>query len=319
MQLDFIKCHGTGNDFPLIDARAIDLSDAEWASVARALANRAGPVGGDGLLLLTAGDADHAFGMRMFNSDGSEAETCLNGLRCVSRLGFELLGGRVAQVRLKMSSAEVRGVGDLAAGAMMVSTRVGPAGRDIGLTGSLSDVVDFREYTPVSMPNPHLVTFLGEEEYMGDTEGRLDADLSAVGEACNTITEVVPNGANVSFARISMPPYGSGDDLALYVRTYERGVGLTDSCGSAMGASIFAAGLAGRVPFDTETTISCPGGWVRATAEMNGFVTIMGNATFVYDATIEVDPVTGTAEAVQNLKPRDPEVSGPDGVPPSLY
>ena len=80
MQFAFIKCHGSGNDFPLIDARAIALSDGEWAGVARALADRDGPVGGDGLLLLTAGDEAHAFGMRMFNSDGSEAETCLNGL-----------------------------------------------------------------------------------------------------------------------------------------------------------------------------------------------------------------------------------------------
>src|SRR5687768_1847032 len=107
MHLAFIKCHGSGNDFPMIDARALALGDAEWAGVARALADREGPVGGDGLLLLTEGDASHAFGMRMFNSDGSEAETCLNGLRCVARLGFEALGIDAARVRLKTSSAEV--------------------------------------------------------------------------------------------------------------------------------------------------------------------------------------------------------------------
>src|SRR6187551_3287848 len=107
MRFDFIKCHGSGNDFPLIDAREIALDDADWAGVARALADRRGPVGGDGLLLLTAGDRIHAFGMRMFNSDGSEAETCLNGLRCVARLGFERQGIDAARVRLKTSSAEV--------------------------------------------------------------------------------------------------------------------------------------------------------------------------------------------------------------------
>ncbi|NWM54756.1 diaminopimelate epimerase, partial [Escherichia coli] len=115
--LAFIKCHGSGNDFPLIDARALALSDPDWAGVARALADRAGPVGGDGLLLLTAGDdAGHDFGMRMFNSDGSEAETCLNGLRCVARLGFELLGLDAARVRLKTSSAEVARAEPLAPG-----------------------------------------------------------------------------------------------------------------------------------------------------------------------------------------------------------
>src|SRR5690242_3111774 len=106
MRFEFIKCHGSGNDFPLIDARAVTLDDATWAGVARALADRTGPVGGDGLLLLTTGDGAHDFGMRMFNADGSEAETCLNGLRCVARAGFEALGLERARVLLKTSGAE---------------------------------------------------------------------------------------------------------------------------------------------------------------------------------------------------------------------
>ncbi len=88
MRLAFIKCHGSGNDFPLIDARALALSDPDWAGVRGALADRAGPVGGDGLLLLTAGDdAGHDFGMRMFNSDGSEADTLPQRL-ALRRLGL---------------------------------------------------------------------------------------------------------------------------------------------------------------------------------------------------------------------------------------
>ena len=75
MQLAFVKCHGSGNDFPLIDARGLALDDGQWARIARALADREGPVGGDGILLLTQGDARHDFGMRMFNPDGSEAST----------------------------------------------------------------------------------------------------------------------------------------------------------------------------------------------------------------------------------------------------
>ena len=60
MRFDFIKCHGSGNDFPLIDARDIRLDVQVWAGVARALADRRGPVGGDGILLLTAGDKAQA-------------------------------------------------------------------------------------------------------------------------------------------------------------------------------------------------------------------------------------------------------------------
>ena len=92
MRFDFVKCHGSGNAFPLIDARKLTFEDEAWARLAVALADRGGTVGGDGLLLLTAGDDGHAFGFRMFNSDGSEAETCLNGLRCVARAGFAALG-----------------------------------------------------------------------------------------------------------------------------------------------------------------------------------------------------------------------------------
>ncbi|MET0375341.1 MAG: diaminopimelate epimerase, partial [Rhizorhabdus sp.] len=116
MRFDLIKCHGSGNDFPLIDARASTLDDAAWAAVARALADRDGLVGGDGLLLLTGGDGDHAFGMRMFNSDGSESETCLNGLRCVARAGFVATGTDTATALLKTSDAVVLRDADIAAG-----------------------------------------------------------------------------------------------------------------------------------------------------------------------------------------------------------
>src|SRR3954469_4576516 len=131
MRLTFIKCHGSGNDFPLIDARGLAVDEDAWPGVARALADRRGPVGGDGLLLLTAGDARHDFGFRMFNSDGSEAETCLNGLRCVARAGFDALGIDHAHVHLKTSVVEVTRDPDLAPGVVTVRELAGPASLDI--------------------------------------------------------------------------------------------------------------------------------------------------------------------------------------------
>jgi diaminopimelate epimerase len=292
MRFAFVKCHGSGNDFPLIDARALALSDSDWGGVARALASRAGPVGGDGLLLLTAGDADHPFGMRMFNSDGSEAETCLNGLRCVARLGFELLGVDAARVRLKTSSAEVAREAELAPGVVTVRTRAGPAGRDVGLTGPLSGLPSARAFVTVSMPNPHLVSFVERVD---------EAELVALGEWCEAGPALIPARANVSFVEMR------GSDL--FVRTFERGVGLTDSCGSAMAASTFAAALTGRVAFGAETLVFNKGGIVRATAEADGFVTISGNATFEFDATAEVDPGTAVAQVPAILARRDGEVA----------
>ncbi|MES2442752.1 MAG: diaminopimelate epimerase [Pseudomonadota bacterium] len=292
MRLSFIKCHGSGNDFPLVDARALDLDDAAWAGVARALADRAGPVGGDGLLLLTAGDERHDFGMRMFNSDGSEAETCLNGLRCVARLGFERLGLDAARVRLRTSSAEVAREAALAPGVVTVRTRVGPAGRDIGLTGPIAGLPSPREFVTVSMPNPHLVTFVDAVD---------EAELVALGSWCETGPALIPARANVSFVE------QRGGDL--YVRTFERGVGLTDSCGSAMAASVFAAALAGRVAFDASVTVFNKGGLVRAAATEAGIVTISGNASFVYDAVIDVDPDAARAEALRVETRRETEMS----------
>lgn len=289
MQLAFVKCHGSGNDFPLIDARSLDLNDAEWAGIARALADRAGPVGGDGLLALTQDVDFAAFSMRMWNPDGSEAETCLNGLRCVARLGFERLGIDAARVKLKTSSAEVARAEPIAPGVTTIRTTAGPASTrtaDVGLRTEAERVIDApipglpsaRRFTAVAMPNPHLVSFVARID---------EAELVALGDWCEAAPPLLPARANVSFVETR------GEDL--FVRTYERGVGLTDSCGSAMAASVYAAGLTGRVPFGREIRVLNRGGLVRGSATADGMVTILGNATFLYDATIEVDPATATA------------------------
>jgi diaminopimelate epimerase len=304
MRLAFIKCHGSGNDFPLIDARAIALDDMDWAQVARALADRDGPVGGDGLLLLVAGDETHAFGMRMFNSDGSEAETCLNGLRCVARAGFEALGADAARVKLKTSSADVAREAELAPGVVTVRTTVGPASielADVGLKGPLSELPSARSFTAVAMPNPHLVTFVDAVD---------EAELVALGEYCESAPPLIPGRANVSFVELRGPD--------LFVRTFERGVGLTDSCGSAMAASVLAAGLTGRVPTGSEVRVFNKGGLVRGRAGADRVVTISGNATFLYDASIEIDLASGQLETPIVHARREDEASAWDAAVAAL-
>ena len=292
MRFDVVKCHGSGNDFPLIDARDLLLDDGAWAVVARALADRAGPIGGDGLLLLTAGDAGHAFGMVMRNSDGSEAETCLNGVRCVARAGFAALGIEQALVRLKTSAAYATHDPDLAPGVYTVRETAGPAGMDVtawpmtigtdrlveGLIPALSDTIRF---TAVAMPNPHLVAFV---------EAVDEDELVRIGMLCEAAPDWLPNRANVSFVAVR--------DRSLFVRTFERGVGLTDSCGSAMAASTHAACLTGRIACDVETVVLNRGGLVRAQADAAGVVTISGNATFEWAGSVDVDLATGIASGL---------------------
>lgn len=279
MRLDFVKCHGSGNDFPLVDARALSLDDASWAAVARALADRTGPVGGDGLLLLTPGDDTHAFGMRMFNPDGSEAETCLNGLRCVARAGLTAAGAAQAQVRLKTSSALVERVDPLAPGIETVRETVGPASLDAHWAGGAVRIVEAAVpglpgglYTAVSIPNPHFIHF---------TDLVNEGALVSVGEICEAAPAWLPGRANVSFVE------QRGRDL--FVRTFERGVGLTNSCGSAMAASAYVACLTGRLAFDLPFTVFNAGGMVRAVAGADGVVTLSGNATFEWAGAATID------------------------------
>lgn len=292
MRFAFVKCHGSGNDFPMIDARAIDLPDNAWAQVARALADRRGPVGGDGLLLLTLGDVRHDFGFRMFNSDGSEAETCLNGLRCAARAGFDALGIDHAHVHLRTSVAEVTRDPDLAPGVVTIRELAGPASLDVAewpmaidrqqnvqmaIPGLSSD----RPFTAVSIPNPHLVAFVDSVD---------EHELIAIGQICESAPDWLPNRANVSF--VETRPGG------LFVRTFERGVGLTDSCGSAMAASTFAACLTERAPFGVEITVWNAGGLVRACADTDGMVRLSGNATYEWEGSAEVDLERGLAGEV---------------------
>ena len=296
IRLAFTKCHGSGNDFALIDARTLTLADAEWAMVARTLTDRSGPVGGDGLLLLTEGRDDCAFGMRIINADGSEPETCLNGLRCVARAGFEALGIAAARVRLKTSIAEVSAAEPLALGVTTVRTRVGPVSTDPGdvglnVTASVVDAVvpglpSARAFTALAMPNPHLVSFVETID---------EGELAALGDWCEARPPLLVDRANVSFVEMR-----GGETM--FVRTYERGVGPTAACGSAMAAAVFAAGLSGRVAFGIELLVLNPGGGVRACAEApatGGMATVAGNATFEWRAEIAVDLATGeTAELI---------------------
>ena len=92
MKIDYIKCHGSGNEFVMVDAVKQNLAGVDLAEFARFICNRESSVGADGVLLLVKeGDM---FGMRMFNPDGSEAEMCGNGIRCVARLAEEYVGKR---------------------------------------------------------------------------------------------------------------------------------------------------------------------------------------------------------------------------------
>jgi diaminopimelate epimerase len=193
-------------------------------------------------------------------------------------------------VRLKTSYAAVARAEDIAPGVYTVAETAGPASLDAGawpLRDAPARIVEVRvpplpserAFTAVAMPNPHLVAFVETVD---------EAELVAVGRACEAAPAWLPNRANVSFVE------RRGEDI-LFVRTFERGVGLTDSCGSAMAASTYAAGLTGRVAFDRELTVRNRGGLVRARAGADAMVTLHGNATWEWEGSVTVDPARGVA------------------------
>lgn len=245
-----------------------------------------GPVGGDGLLLFLNGDATHPIGFRMFNADGSEAETCLNGVRCVARAGFAALGVEAAGVRLAGSLADAGRDTPLAPGVYTVRETAGPVTLDVArwpLDIGVERIVEAavpplgdRLFTALAIPNPHLVHF---------TDTVDEDELVRIGRLCEAAPDWLPNRANVSFVVVRPD--------SLFVRTFERGVGLTDSCGSAMAASTFAACLTGRIAYDTPTTVFNRGGLVRAEAGADGMVTLSGNATVEWTGSVTVDLESG--------------------------
>ena len=309
VRLALIHCHGSGNDFPLIDVRGLALAAEQWPDLARALADRGGPVGGDGLLLLGEGGTGGDFAMTMLNSDGSEAETCLNGLRCVARLAFERLGIDAGTARLKTSRATVERAADLAPGVYSVRETAGPVSLDLAdwpLHAGVERLVDAvlpplgspRALTAVAMPNPHLIAFV---------EAVDEAELVMLGERCEAAPPWLPRRGNISFVEVR------GAD-SLFVRTFERGVGLTDSCGSAMAASSYAACLTGRVGWGTALTVFNKGGRVEATAREDATVTLVGNATWEWAGSIDWDPASGRVGGLAIERRYDAEVSAWDAL-----
>lgn len=282
--MDFVKMEGTGNDFVIIDGARAGLTaraDADLTALARRVCDRHYGVGADGLIIaLPSSRGD--LRMRMFNHDGTEAEACGNGIRCLARFALDrgLAGGlnrgvAGAQARLfietlagvvacEVAPAPPAGAAQpapeapAAAGVAWVRVDMGsPRLRrsEIPMLGREVDrVVDERIAaagkdffaTCVSMGNPHCVVFVDDIA---------EVDLRAWGPAIET-HPIFPRRTNVEFVAVE-----EGGWLRMLV--WERGCGATLSCGSGACAAAVAAclkGLAGR-----RSLLAVPGGRLEVT------------------------------------------------------
>ena len=255
--MNFQKYHGTGNDFVVMEA--LDGRPAWLDSKAvQRICDRHFGVGADGVLLVERGKAAPFF-MRVLNADGSEAEMCGNGIRCVARhirevmavpdepLRIETLAG-VKSCRIRTSpSGQVLAVAVSLGPPILERWRIPIAGPGDNIAVSVSALGRHFVGHGVSMGNPHFVIFEG---LTNDEAWRYGAMLST--------SPMFPMQANISFAEQVGPQH-----FRLVV--YERGCGVTLACGTGAGATAVAAVLTGRAAPDEPITMDLPGGTLRLT------------------------------------------------------
>ena len=277
-----LKCHGSGNDFVLVEEFGIDL---DRAALARQMCDRDGPLGADGVLFVDRDSETPA--MRIFNADGSEAEMCGNGLRCVGRYLLQAEGAQEITVATMRERIVVHRHEPLHPGVHSVGYRTSAISFDPAdlpmrraqpiVNQPIPELHPTLTFTALAAPNPHLVSFVDH----------VDPDaLVAVGERIKTATGLFPCGTNVSFVE-------QLSATALFVATFERGVGLTNACGTAMTASCIAAVEHGRLPAATWIDVFNPGGKVQCKVHPDDdgrrSAELAGNATFVYDAEVSIE------------------------------
>jgi diaminopimelate epimerase len=272
-----LKAHGSRNDIFIVPLTPADFqTDADLRVFVRAVCDRGGPLGGDGAYFYDAGpEVPRAW---FFNPDGSSAEFCGNGMRCLGRVVLDLRGADQAviqsgAVRYTVSRGPVSPEG-------VHQVRLGHPRVDFGeLEAAIPALDPALTFSAVSVPNPHLIAFA--DKYV-------ESDLVAMGETIARRRDLFPAGANLSV----LVPVTPGE---IFVRTYERGAGLTASCGSGMVAARAVYSQLGRAAQDRPVIIHNAGG-VAEVSLRDWQPILQGNATYVYRA--EVDPAAPAAAAV---------------------
>ena len=276
IDMEFIKCHGSGNDFILIDAtRYPDFSREEWSDFARKACSRESGIGSDGILLVVRHE-DGVYGMDMLNPDGTYAEMCGNGIRCVARLAYERnyiasedvlrSGGRDYKVQRiePIDGEETFGV-DIPINTWSKDFTFYSAGERF-VAQKIEALDEKLGFTALNLGNPHIVA---------EVESISLEHLTTLGERVLQLRELFPYGVNVSF-------YERRSSREIFVSTYERGAGLTLSCGTAMTASATAVAMRGRVDAGERIEVRNRGGRVFCTTKLEDSITtrLEGNATF---------------------------------------
>ena len=280
--MDFIKMQGASNDFVMVDARKIE---CDWSQLAKVICDRHLGVGCDSLILLLPSKKAE-FRMRIFNADGSEAETCGNGLRCLARYILEkgLINPEIKEFRIetkavinqvqieRKAGSLVRiqvSMGQPRLSAAEIPTNLKPGKDVIETNGMLSYKVIINKtdllLNLVSMGNPHAVHFTRDPV--------AQFPLSLIGPQVENLP-VFPNRTNFEVAQVI-------NRNQIKARVWERGVGETLACGSGACAITVAAKLLGYT--DSKVDIILPGGVLDVEWDGNREVMLGGPAETVFE------------------------------------
>jgi len=240
----FTKLHGNGNDFVLVDETAQELvPEAAKGSFAVKCCRRSFGIGADGILFLTS-SFRAALGMRLFQPDGSEAEMCGNGIRCLAKYAWDM--GYVGQgfdvetlAGIIPVQVQEREDGFWARVDMGVPRFDRPSIPAVGKGDLLNENLDGMAASAVNTGVPHAVIFVDS----------LDLPIEEIARPIRHHS-IFPEGANVNFVKVGDP---------IQVRTFERGVeGETFSCGTGAVASACVARRQGLV--EGEVLVQTRGG-----------------------------------------------------------
>jgi diaminopimelate epimerase len=261
-----LKAHGSRNDIFVVPLAPADFpTDADLRVFVRALCDRGGPLGGDGVYFYD--DAPTAW---FFNPDGSSAEFCGNGMRCLGRVVLDKRGADRAVIQSGATSYTVSRGPVTPEGVHQIRLEHPPV--NFGdLEAPIEALDPALTFSAVSVPNPHLITF---------TDKYVRADLVAMGETIASRRDLFPAGANLS---VLWPV--TEDEI--FVRTYERGAGLTASCGSGMVAARAVYSRLGRAAQDQPVIVHNIGG-VGEVSLHDWRPILQGNATYVYRAEVDL-------------------------------
>lgn len=283
MEIKFTKMEGLGNDFILLDDRNGQIGRyMAYPRLAELLCSRHFGIGADGILLILDSD-DLDIKILIYNSDGSRAQMCGNGMRCFAKFLYEKKILPQKRIRVETDAGKVIPEVILDGKGQVASVRVDMGEpvllcRDIPFDSDKETaieellIVGDKEYiiTMVSMGNPHAVIFVD------------DVDAVDAGEAGPPIEthKRFPEKTNVEFIEVV-------NDTELKMKVWERGAGITLACGTGACAALVAAHLTGRA--QANACIHLDGGdldifWDKET----NHIIKNGPATLVFEGSVRV-------------------------------